>query len=93
MTLLDYMAAAAGGWLILAALGGTSWVLVVSALKRRKPMTAEDRTRWVLLLPPVPPAKPTYTPDDEWLSVWPTDDDESMRLRFDQIVSAEGWAA
>jgi hypothetical protein len=88
MSLLDYMAAAAGGWLILAALGGTGWCVLVTAYKRR--------TRRIV--GPYPPEVPApVTPpitqadiDSTWLTPWPTavDEDDLMNREFVSLISA-----
>jgi hypothetical protein len=48
-------------------------------------------TNWTLDQPPVPTQADI---DATWLDAWPVSDDTAeLHLRFDQIVSAEEWAA
>jgi len=86
MTLLGSISAAAGSWLVLACLGGASWSLLASRLKRTRRIPAP--------YPHNVPVWPTVTQADAdatWLSVWPSsvDDVDEVDREFTSIISAE----
>lgn len=87
LTALDWLFIAIG-WLLVAYALGTFTGLGIGLADKRKPEPAYvDVTLW---LPPVPTQADV---DATWLDAWPLGNDDETRLRFDQIVSAEDWAA
>lgn len=85
-------------WLLIA---GASWTILACvvalpigrAMAKAGATEAAEHVNWLPFLPPVPPSPRQW--DEAWLDIWPVaaSDDEETRLRFDQIVAAERWAA
>jgi hypothetical protein len=86
LSLNEWLLIASASWIILACVVA---VPIGRAMNKAEAVEAAEEVNWLPFLPPVP------LPDSQWLDAWPTDasDTGEMRLRFDQIVAAEGWAA
>lgn len=86
LTLPDWLLIAGASWAVLACVVA---VPIGRSMKHADARDAAEHVNWIPILPPVP------QPESRWLDAWPTNASETgeMRLRFDQIVAAEGWVA
>lgn len=86
ITVLSYTAAAVGGFLVWAAIGGAAWSLVVTRLKRRRPIPPPLCVTVQRLLPPVPPTRSELA--------WLREQDVKalrgvdLRARFDDVIDS-----